>query len=135
MKLQKIEYKDLNAKAKEIYNFHKAAAVLADYGYNSMWLSNDWNGADFIAVHVDGISNITVQLKGGPFFAKKYRGKNLHIAFFSLSDLYLYPHDEVLDQVESVISDNTWNNKGTYFQTKITKRLELLESYKVPRST
>jgi len=29
---------------------HKVAAALADYGYNSMRLNDDWQGADFIAI-------------------------------------------------------------------------------------
>ncbi len=37
MKLTKIDpKKDLNAKAREMYNFHKVAAVLADYGYTGV---------------------------------------------------------------------------------------------------
>ena len=72
MRLTKIDpKKDLNGKAREMYNFHKVAAVLADYGYTCMWLSNDWNGADFIAVHIDGVSDIKVQLKGGISFAQE----------------------------------------------------------------
>ncbi|MCU7959729.1 MAG: hypothetical protein KZQ58_06960 [gamma proteobacterium symbiont of Bathyaustriella thionipta] len=115
-----------------MYNFHKVAAVLADYGYTSMWLSNDWNGADFIAVHIDGVSDIKVQLKGGPSFAKKYQGKNLYICFMSEGDVYLYPHDEILMQIEQVISDKKWREKGTYFQTKLTSRFRaILEPYKI----
>ncbi|QCF27617.1 hypothetical protein [Hydrocarboniclastica marina] len=132
MKLERINYKDLNARAQETYNFHKIAAVLADYGYNCIWLSNDWNGADFIAVHVDGVSDIKVQLKGCVSFAKKYRGKNLYIGFYDLDNLYLYPHDLILDQVEQDISDKKWLEKGTYFRTSITKRFrDLLEPYKI----
>lgn len=50
MDLSKITYKNLNARQKENYNYHKVAATLADYGYNSMRLNDDWQGADFIAV-------------------------------------------------------------------------------------
>jgi hypothetical protein len=132
MKLQKIRYSDLNPKAQEMYNFHKIAALLADYGYTSMWLSNDWNGADFIAVHIDGVSDIKVQLKGGISFAKKYKGKSLYICFIDKASVYLYPHDEILERVEHVISDKRWHEKGTYFQTKITERFrELLEPYRI----
>ena len=46
----KIKYSQLNSKQKENYNFHKVASALADYGYDSMRLNNDWQGADFIAV-------------------------------------------------------------------------------------
>lgn len=31
-----------------------AAAHLADYGFNCLRLSDDWQGADFIACHIDG---------------------------------------------------------------------------------
>lgn len=48
--LTKLSYKDLNSKEKENYNYHKVAAALAEYGYDSMRLNNDWQGADFIAV-------------------------------------------------------------------------------------
>jgi len=136
MKLERIDYKDLNPKGQEVYNFHKAAAILADYGYNCIWLTNDWNGADFIAVHHDGMSDIKVQLKGGISFDKKYQNKNLYIAFIENGDLYLYPHDKILDQVQSVISDKKWLEKGSYFQTKITKRFrDILEPYKVQKHT
>lgn len=60
MQLNKILYKDLNARQKENYNFHKVAAALADYGYNSMRLNDDWQGADFIDVKGDEM--IKVQL-------------------------------------------------------------------------
>ena len=132
--LEPINYSSLNAKAQETYNFHKMAAILADYGYNCLWLNDDWNGADCIAVHISGLSDAKIQLKGCISFAQKYRGKNLYIAFFELGDLYIYPHDLVLDQVESFIADQTWLAKGTYFQTKITKRFaQIIAPYKVPK--
>lgn len=56
MNLKKIQYDELNAKAKEMYNFQKVSAKLADYGFTTMWLHNDWKGADFIAVHIDGVT-------------------------------------------------------------------------------
>ena len=134
IKLTKIEYRTLNSKAQETYNFHKMAAILADYGYNCLWLNDDWNGADCIAVHIDGISDFKIQLKGSISFARKYWAKNIYIAFFEQGDLYIYPHDYILAQVENNIADKTWLEKGTYFQTKITKKFrEILETYKVPK--
>lgn len=132
MKLERVTYQSLSPKAQETYNFHKMASILADYGYNCIWLSDDWNGADFIAVHMDGVSDIKVQLKGGISFSQKYRGKNLYIGFFYSGDLYLYPHDVILEKVESDISDKKWIEIGTYFQTKITRKFrELLEPFKI----
>ena len=134
IKLTKIEYRTLNSKAQETYNFHKMAAILADYGYNCLWLNDDWNGADCIAVHIDGISDFKIQLKGSISFARKYWAKNIYIAFFEQGDLYIYPHGYILAQVENNIADKTWLEKGTYFQTKITKKFrEILEPYKVPK--
>lgn len=132
MKLRKIKYSDLKPKAQEMYNFQKVAAVLADYGFTCMWLNNDWNGADFIAVHVDGVTDIKVQLKGGLSFANKYRNKNIFICFMDNRETYLYPHDEVLSKVEILISDKKWKEKGTYFQTKLSSRFkDLLSEYKI----
>jgi len=133
MKLTKINYSDLNSKAKEMYNFHKVSAKLADYGYTCMWLNNDWQGADFIAVHVDGVTDIKIQLKGRLSFAKKYVGKEIYICFIDNgNDIYLYPHDEILQQVEYRISDRTWVAKHTWSTGKLSKENQLLlEPYKL----
>ena len=61
---QRIQYEQLNSRQKENFNFQKVAAELADYGFNCMWLNDDWQGADFIACHIDGNNFIKVQLKG-----------------------------------------------------------------------
>ena len=53
MKLEKIKYSELSSKAKKSYNFSIVAAKLALYGYECLWLNNDTNGADFIAVNCD----------------------------------------------------------------------------------
>ena len=52
--LNKIKYEDLNARQQENYNFLKISAVLADYGFMTLRLSSDWQGADFIAQNNDG---------------------------------------------------------------------------------
>lgn len=132
MKLEKVEYKNLNAKAKEMYNFHKVASKLADYGFTSMWLSNDWQGADFIAVHIDGTTDIKVQLKGRLSFSKKYVGKNIYICFIANGEIYLYPHDLVLELVEDKISDRTYLTTGSWSTPKLSKFFEdLLSDYKL----
>ena len=53
MRLQKITYADLNSRQRENYNFQKVSALFADYGFTTMRLSDDWQGADFIAQHID----------------------------------------------------------------------------------
>ena len=134
IRFKKIDYLELNPKAKENYNFHQMAAILSNYGYNCIWLNDDWNGADCIAMHIDGVSDIKIQLKGNISFDKKYCGKNLYIAFFEDKQLFIYPHDIVLSQVEDLISDKKWLRQGSYFQTKITKRFkEIIEPYKIQK--
>ena len=49
LKLTHINYAELNSRQKEAYNFQKLAAALADYGFNCIKLSDDWQGADFLA--------------------------------------------------------------------------------------
>src|SRR3972149_2462940 len=97
LRLECIRYKSLNARQKENYNFQKVSAVLADYGFTTLRLTDDWQGADFIAQHIDNETFIKVQLKSRLSFDSKYRGKNLYIAFHSDGTCYLFPHDAVLE--------------------------------------
>jgi hypothetical protein len=92
--LKQIPYEDLKPRQQEGYNFQKVSAVLADFGYVTIRLTNDWCGADFIAQHFDGISFLKVQLKGRLTFSKKYRGQELFICFHLYASLVeaLYSH-------------------------------------------
>ena len=78
---KKIAYNKLNARQKELFNFQKIAATLADYGFNCIKLSDDWQGADFLAYHLDGLTTLRVQLKSRLDIREKYRGKNIWMAF------------------------------------------------------
>lgn len=91
-----IPYGQLNSRQKENHNFHKVAARMADFGFNCLRLTDDWQGADFIACHVDGQTFLKVQLKGRLCLDKKYTGKDIHIAFLRGEDCFIYPHDELL---------------------------------------
>ncbi|MEP2981592.1 MAG: hypothetical protein ABJO86_19035 [Lentilitoribacter sp.] len=94
-----VSYKSLNSRQKENYNFQKVAGELADFGFNCIRLSDDWNGADFIACHMDGVTFLKIQLKGRLTINNKYRGRDIHIAFLHGADCYVYPHDELQDRV------------------------------------
>ena len=101
--LTKVLYKDLNSKQKENYNYHKVASALAEYGYDSMRLNNDWEGADFISVKGDDM--IKVQLKGRFTLSKKYEDKDLYIAFIEKGIIKIYLHDEALAIASRNITD------------------------------
>lgn len=129
IKFEKVEYNQLNARQKENYNFQKVSAVLADYGYTTIKLSDDWNGADFIALHKDGAHELKVQLKGRLTFATKYSGKDLFICFPEGEDWYLVPHDEVLHKfLDSGFMKGTtsWEKEGVYSWTKLSAQAKLL---------
>jgi hypothetical protein len=134
--LRRIEYRNLNARQKENYNFLKLSAVLADYGYTTMRLSDDWQGADFIAQHIDTGKFLKVQLKSRLAFYKKYQDKELYIAFCSEGDWYLYPHDELLELVltgkRNVGGTKSWDEDGGYsFPSLSVEMRRLLEPYKI----
>lgn len=134
---QKIEYKELNSRQQENYNFHKLAAVLADYGYTSIRLSDDWQSADCIAVHRDG-SSLKIQLKGRFVLNKDYAGKDLWIAFPNKehSDWYLYPHDQIIMELErdkkSFRFIDWFEKEGAYHQGILSDALSvLMQKYKL----
>lgn len=135
LRLTKIQYSDLNARQQENYNFQKVSAVLADYGFATLRLTDDWQGADFIAQHIDGEMFLKVQLKGRLTLSKKYLGKNLFVAFHTEGDWYLYPHDELLERVlaESNIGETrSWAEEGLYTFPKLSRQLrETLSPYKI----
>jgi hypothetical protein len=134
--LQKIDYHRLNSRQKETYNFHRVAARLAEYGYNSMLLSDDWLGADFIAYHNDGERFYRVQLKGRMTIDNKYVGKGLYLAFIEGSRVYVYPHDEMADRIEAAGKINnsaSWSEHRSYSWPSPPKWLRnILKEYEVP---
>ena len=113
----RINYSKLHAKQKENFNFHKIAAILSEYGYNSIRLNDDWEGADFLAYrntqssskdaidtnNIIKYNTLKVQLKGRITIQKKYRKKKIYIAFPDKGVWYLYPHDEFLAHLEKKI--------------------------------
>jgi hypothetical protein len=138
MIFQKINYQqDLNHKQKENYNFHKIAALLADYGYNSIRLSDDYQGADFLAIHVKSGEVLKIQLKGRLTFAQKYIGKNLFVCFrhAKSGNWYLYPHDElwaILSKQHNAHNTPSWLVDESYnFPTPSTEIMKLLATYQV----
>ncbi len=138
MKFSKIEYTHLNARQKENFNFQKVSAILADYGFITIRLSDDWQGADFIALHISG-SSVRVQLKSRLGFDNKYRGKDLHVVFGEGGAWYLYPHDELFDKVlkaTKIGNTSSIRERGGYnFQRIPTSIAHLIEPYRISGDT
>ena len=133
--LQRVRYEDLSSRQQESHNFQKASAVLADYGFTTIRLTDDWRGADFIAQHIDGITFLKVQLKGRATFDQKYRGRDIHICFPSNGHWYLYPHDEILQRIletTNVPNTKSWAIEGVYSYPGLSEDLRvLLEPYRL----
>lgn len=117
MKLTKIKYEDLNGRAKETYNFQKISSILVEYGFATNWLNVDFESADFIAVHFNGVDILRVQLKGRVTIDKKYIGKDIWIAFPLENDFYLLPHDELVEitgRTTNWLASSSWNDNSGY---------------------
>ncbi len=138
MKLKKVAYADLNARQKENFNFQKVSAVLAEYGFITFRLSDDWQGADFIALHISG-KVLRVQLKSRLAFYRKYEGKELYVAFADGETWYLYPHDELLPKVlaaTTIGATRSWQQHGGYSFKGLPKDLrDLLFPYRLTGDT
>ena len=128
MKLDKFKYEELNSRQKENVNYHRIAYELSKYGYNSMRLNDDYQGADFIALHTSG-EIIRVQLKSRFTLSKKYIGKDLYIAFIEGDDAKIFEHDKALPLLrESTLKTESWAIRGghswkqtpRYFESVIT---------------
>ncbi|MYC30586.1 MAG: hypothetical protein F4X65_10955 [Chloroflexi bacterium] len=135
---QAISYSRLNAKQKEIYNFQKAAAVLADYGFDCIKLADDWGGADFLAYNKDREKTYKVQLKTRASVWKKYKNKDLWMLFqspVSKGPWYMIHHDKLLELVRqntTWLESEVWED-GECLNRKPTKELrKALAPYIIP---
>ncbi len=137
LELQKVNYDSLNARQKETFNFQKVSSILADYGFATIKLNDDWNGADFISQHIDGKTFLKVQLKSRLTFDRKYLGADLFICFPYKSDWYLFHHDSLLNLFLSEYENRmavskSWLERGQYtWNTLSSKILIILKPFKL----
>jgi hypothetical protein len=138
-KFKRIAYTQLNSPQQESYNFHKISACLADYGFNCIPLNDDWLGADFIASHCDGVTFLKVQQKSRFVVNRKYCGKELYIAFRHIDDVYVYPHDLMMNRLIEwgtakgrLVETASWKAGGFSWKNPTKEHLMLLAPYKFP---
>ena len=127
--LRRISYGELNSKQREIYNYQKVAAVLADYGFNCIKLADDWQGADFLAFHKDGEQTLKVQLKGGLVIDKKYMDKDIYLCFriMNAGPWYLIPHDEMVkiaSRLTPWLQSSSWEDGDRYFARQPSREVK-----------
>ena len=133
MKRTHIDYgHDLNGRQKENHNAAKLSAVLADYCYFIMWLNDDYNGADLIALRV-GKESMMIQLKSAPTISEKYEGKGLWMAFpvskahqsvGSVGDWCVIKHDDLVSVFSEMgyTESKSWKEDGGYSQPLPTSK-------------
>lgn len=135
---KQIDYRDLNGRQQEAYNFQKLSDVLADFGFVTIPLSNDWNGADFLLQDSGGTSFHKVQLKSRLTFDAKYCSKGLYVCFRDgeRGPWYMYDHDELLEEVDpngKIRASDTWKSQKPYhFSTLSTELKRKLEPFRIP---
>ena len=150
MKLEKIGYQDLKGSiAKRNYNFAKLSSILADYGYATIRLTDDYSGADLtddylgaalLAVHhnKDNESIIPIQLTTRFGIYKKYlEYPKLYIAAPIGGLWYCYPHREIVDKLEArgdiYVNTHSWQKEGGGYSAPSLgdEVLELLKPYRL----
>jgi frataxin-like iron-binding protein CyaY len=129
-------YDTLNARQKEQYNFQKLAAVLADYGFNCIKLADDWQGADFLAYHINKSTTLRIQLKSRITIHKKYIDKEVWMAFPHDGYWYLIEHDLLVAKAGTCtnwLGSNSWQSEsGGYSSVSVNpKLLQSLEENKL----
>jgi len=132
-----VNYESLNARQKEIFNFQKVAATLADYGFNCIKLADDWQGADFLAYHADGTETRKVQLKSRLTIHRKYHGKDIWMAFPHDGAWYVIKHDDLevkIEQHTHRLDSKSWKEEGIFHSASINPDLlaSLAENKLVP---
>jgi len=123
---KKVPYQSLNARQKELFNFQKVAATLADYGYNCIKLADDWQGADFLAYHFNGARTLKVQLKSRLNIQKKYCSKDIWMAFPHKGFWYLIEHDRLVEKVQEHtdwLDSHSWKNLAGFSSTSVNPGL------------
>jgi hypothetical protein len=128
---ERVRYDSLNARQKELFNYQKIAATLADFGFNCIKLTDDWQGADFLAYHVSGTTTLKVQLKSRLTIQRKYCDKGIWMAFPHKSVWYLIEHDRLVDKIREHtdwLASTSWKEGKGYSSVSINP--SLLESMK-----
>lgn len=134
MKFERIDYsykgrtgrnsKGRDDKQVESYNFHKAASVLVEYGFDCVRIPNDWRGADILAYHSETGQTLEVQLKTCLVIAKKYlpyEGLYMCFPLDGTGNWYLIKHSclmEIVRKKTNWLDSNKWKKEKEYFSYK-----------------
>ena len=132
-----VEKTGKNSKPIETYNFHKAAALMVEYGFDCIRLSDDWHGADFLAHHRDTAQTLQVQLKTCLVIDQKYLPyEDLHMCFplDGTGNWYLIKHRRLMEiakeKAPQWFASNRWKRDKMYWSWSGNKIIrEALEEF------
>lgn len=123
---------NLNLKRKQKDSFKQISFKFADHGFNTFWVENNWNEADFIAIDISSKKNLKVKIKDKLSFNKCYINQDIYICFKEDTSIYFYPHDLVLNQIDNNILDEGWIKQGLWSSQYISiENKKILEPYKL----
>ncbi len=92
--------------------------MLADYGFDSVRLTDNWQCADFFAVHKDDGRILKVRHMRRTMIERRHIGKDLHVCFPIEGVWHLVSHDELIRIVEethpSTLETHSWTKLGVY---------------------
>ena len=140
MAFDRINYEEGTGKSSkqiESYNFHKAAAVLVEYGFDCIRISDDWEGADFLAHRKESGETLMVQLKTGLVIDKKYcHLPDLYMCFplDNTGKWYLIKHSDLIQLVREHskrwFDSSRWKKQNMYWSWRANEAMrKALEPY------
>jgi hypothetical protein len=98
----------------EAANYQKAQAALAAKGYADFQWVDENGGADFTAQRPTG--RVRIQLKPRVGFWRQYVGNDILICAVTSDDIYLYPHDQMLEKYAPRFQHcRSWEHNGVQY--------------------
>lgn len=89
-------------------------------------MADDWQGADFLAYHINGATTLRIQLKSRITIQKKFSQKDIWIAFPHKGYWYLIEHDRLVDKAAEYtdwLQSDSWQTMGGYSSGSINPEL------------
>ena len=105
---------------REVINRNVVVSLALEQGFNAFLPVYD-GGVDFILYRESDGAIRKVQLKGRWMIDKKYRGRDIWMAFPIGADWYLMPHDVMLEHAEAdgkTLKSASWTDGGAYSKPK-----------------
>ena len=128
------------ARQKKEAQWPTISRVLFQNGYTVVRLHSPEAGADFEAQSGHDHPRILVRIQTRLYFAKQFQRQGLWLCFVGDGEVYLYPHDQVLEFIQKdgriLVGTRSWEDQGIYHFPRIPQWLRpALSPYRIsPKS-